>query len=761
MLANRVREFTNTEGTGDITLGGALAGHVRFSDAFDVGASVSYVIEDGDNFEIGTGTLKVGGMLERTVVSETLVAGSHMRTGAVAIPLSGNALVYCALTTEYLNRPELTADVIREVTDSAGVDVDGVKLQDGGAEFSSGVSIESDAADHLTLTRTGVGSYTLGVVSGDALAVFDDGVEKLRVANDAMTVTGKAKATVFEHPALQMGNNGGRAWFAPIIAGTPDFNREFGYDPASDKWYMEPGFSLSGKFSTSGGARISVQNKVNGGPDHGIFWWDDDNSHWGSYLAATNGGLSLAGNSAVSSLDGRTGLQLRNRAPDHETHGFLWENSSDNCLMSLAADSGDLSVAGNVNVGGRLLAQAGNAANPSLGFSADSDTGLYRLDTNCIGVAIGGQEKMRVDGGGIQMSGTSNIRNGGGAAASPTYTFAGDTDTGMYREGEDRIAFSSNGFKRVVVGNQSGITNGSGIWVNNGAAISLVIGSDVLGTTLSDSTQKAGRMAVPHYFNNEEPVALLLAASTDIDNLVAVGGGSSIMNAATRVQFYTASDTVSTTGTLRWEIGSSGDLASGSGCDIVKLTANEGLYLSGGTAPNSGTNLYLTGDAHPSDAYDFAFRRGSSAVLHYDDDYAGGSGTFRFFKEVRLESALHLTGNVVKTLDTANLLLSGSTATNKGANLALYGDAHVSRAHDVEFRAGGTPVMGYDHSANLWDFKDKAVVTSGVLRAKAAVTASRPSAADAGIGAQMFDTTLGQPIWSDGSTWVDATGTTV
>ena len=37
MLANRVREFTTTVGTGDITLGGAFAGHVRFADAFTTG----------------------------------------------------------------------------------------------------------------------------------------------------------------------------------------------------------------------------------------------------------------------------------------------------------------------------------------------------------------------------------------------------------------------------------------------------------------------------------------------------------------------------------------------------------------------------------------------------------------------------------------------------------------------------------------------------------------------------------------------------
>lgn len=40
-------------------------------------------------------------------------------------------------------------------------------------------------------------------------------------------------------------------------------------------------------------------------------------------------------------------------------------------------------------------------------------------------------------------------------------------------------------------------------------------------------------------------------------------------------------------------------------------------------------------------------------------------------------------------------------------------------------------------------------------------TASRPSASTVGQGSQFYDTTLHKPIWSDGSTWRDATGTAV
>lgn len=47
------------------------------------------------------------------------------------------------------------------------------------------------------------------------------------------------------------------------------------------------------------------------------------------------------------------------------------------------------------------------------------------------------------------------------------------------------------------------------------------------------------------------------------------------------------------------------------------------------------------------------------------------------------------------------------------------------------------------------------------IRTGRAVTGSRPSAATVGNGAMFYDTTLSKPIWSDGTNWKDATGTTV
>jgi 6-phosphogluconolactonase (cycloisomerase 2 family) len=91
-LVNRAKVGTATTGTGTITLGSAESGYQTFADAGVVDTNVvRYVIEDGDNFEIGTGTYTATG----TTLSRTVTESSN---SDAALNLTGSAVVYVTAT---------------------------------------------------------------------------------------------------------------------------------------------------------------------------------------------------------------------------------------------------------------------------------------------------------------------------------------------------------------------------------------------------------------------------------------------------------------------------------------------------------------------------------------------------------------------------------------------------------------------------------------------------------------------------------------
>lgn len=133
-LVNRAKMSTATTGTGTITLGSAVAGFQTFAAAGVANTNVvRYTIEDGTNWEIGSGTYTASG----TTLSRTPTESS---SGGAAISLSGSAVVYVTIAA---------ADMQELVT------------------FAETFTLPtSDGTNGQVLTTNGSGTLTFTTVSG-------------------------------------------------------------------------------------------------------------------------------------------------------------------------------------------------------------------------------------------------------------------------------------------------------------------------------------------------------------------------------------------------------------------------------------------------------------------------------------------------------------------------------------------------------------------------------------------------------------------
>lgn len=142
-IVNRAKMTTATTGTGTLTLGSAVDGYQSFAAAGVVdGDVVRYVIEDGVDWEIGTGTYSSTG----TTLSRSVAESS---TGSL-LSLSGDAVVYVTAAVSDIQQPP-----------SEGAFVDGDKSKLDGIEAGADVTATASGVAKAWANLNGTGTVAL------------------------------------------------------------------------------------------------------------------------------------------------------------------------------------------------------------------------------------------------------------------------------------------------------------------------------------------------------------------------------------------------------------------------------------------------------------------------------------------------------------------------------------------------------------------------------------------------------------------------
>ena len=209
----------------------------------------------------------------------------------------------------------------------------------------------------------------------------------------------------------------------------------------------------------------------------------------------------------------------------------------------------------------------------------------------------------------------------------------------------------------------------------------------------------------------------------------------------------------------------------------VKVSENE-VFIHGGTFKSDGTNAILLSSDSPATIhlinadliaqYGYGFGTGHTAEFRVSE---GINWTPTTSNVNTIASGMAaLSNSVIKPVLNRFFTVDETDADQIVEQFRRNGGAQTDDRF-CHFLRYGTGRMGWGDATAVSVFPDvylerKAENTLGLdagdaFRCGTTTTAARPSAATVGEGSQMWDTTLKQPIWSDGTQWVDAAGTAV
>ena len=437
-------KWRNSDNSADVTLAMNATGTAARTYTIPDLATSYFVMTEGDQTINGSktfGSAIIGSLTGAaslnllltggTMTGNIAMSGTQKLTGLAAGSGNGDSLRYEQLVGVYLPL--------------AGGTLTGALLNAAGAVGTPSISFSSDpdtglyssGANSIGFATTGVlrmelTGGTLRAGSANGLAIQNGAGD---VSSPAYSFQSDTDVGLFSLAA----NTLGIAASAGISLGGAALRTSMG---GADK----PNIQIEGlNFNES--AMMLTRDSNDASPPTLIFAKSKGTS-LGSYTAVTDG--SVLGTIYFAGCDG-TGLISGARIIS-AVDGTPGTNDMPTKLDFLTTPDGSATPATNLRItpAGATQFRDGSVSVPSMSFISDTDTGLYLGSSGgaYLGFTVGGALQFYAQGGLVMNTGNTP-KNEDGSAASPSYTFWGDTNTGIFRVGTDQIGFATNGVQRA------------------------------------------------------------------------------------------------------------------------------------------------------------------------------------------------------------------------------------------------------------------------------------------------------------------------
>ena len=172
-------------------------------------------------------------------------------------------------------------------------------------------------------------------------------------------------------------------------------------------------------------------------------------------------------------------------------------SSSNPHLQFLVTDT-ETKAYGDLAVNGQVLGKQGTIETPAYSFGSDKTTGFYRQGNGSIGIASSGKYVGRFNVNGLigVINSALVVTAKAGSVTAPTYSFADDTRTGIWRQSAGSVGVTCDGTEVLRIGKSFGLRmNGKPIY--NASYVRTANGTKAAPAYSFDSDSKSGMYSVP------------------------------------------------------------------------------------------------------------------------------------------------------------------------------------------------------------------------------------------------------------------------